>query len=156
MVNARRGDITQPVWWICETVLKLKDTADSRVWQRRRMQGEPERNRSAEVVVQGERSCSRELSRVGQECCSLLFSCPPSCTETLAIIDSALDPLRYLLFPPELLLLVARFPPSPFLSFSLYLSLPFSFSLARLLWWHSTFLWHWPTLCSPLFLPHRH
>ena len=61
------------------------------------------------------------MSRVGQECCSLLFSCPHLCAETLTIIDSASDPLCYLLHSnyPSL---------SCSCSFS---SLPLSFSLAH-------------------------
>lgn len=127
--------------------MELKDTADCRVRERRRVQSEPERNRSAKAAVQGECSCSRELSRVGQECCSLLFSCPHSCTETLAIIDPVLDPLCYLLLSPGLsfsvslafLLLVLSFslthpggiplssdtgPPSVSISFFFHLFLP--------------------------------
>lgn len=44
-----------------------------------------------------ERSCSGELSRVGQECCSLLFPCPHSCAPKLRPSwTPTLDPLTAL------------------------------------------------------------
>lgn len=97
------GDITQPVWWSCRCCDCVETKRYGRLpCPRAKESTEWERNRSAKAAVQGECSCSRELSRVGQECCSLLFSCPHSCTETLAIIDPVLDPLCYLLLSPGL------------------------------------------------------